>query len=110
MGLIFRREASMSTGIGLGIAVPHARIEGLEEPAVALGVSPLGISDYKSIDEQTIAIVGMVVTAAGRPEQYSRLLAELISVLKLSSVRDELTLAGSDADICRIMQESIAGD
>jgi len=58
---IFYREKLMSTGIGLGIAVPHVRIEGVYQPIMAIGISHEGIPDYVSIDDQIIKIVVMIV-------------------------------------------------
>lgn len=105
--MIFRREASMSTGIGLGIAVPHARMEGVTEPAVALGVSPAGLRGYESIDEEPVRLVAMIVTAAGRPEQYSRLLGGIVATLKVREVREDLTMATEPAEIRQTIAASL---
>ncbi len=102
--LIFRREASMSTGIGLGIAVPHARLENLGSAAVALGISPSGIVDYESLDDEPVRLVVMIVTASGQPEKYSRLLSEVVSILKRESVREDMTLATAPAQIYRMIR------
>lgn len=107
--LIFSREASMSTGIGLGIAVPHARIENLKSPAVAVGVSPSGISDYESLDDEPVRLVLMIATATGQPEAYSRLLSQAVSILKRESVREDLSLVSAPAQICSIIRATAEG-
>ncbi|MGM0627930.1 MAG: PTS sugar transporter subunit IIA [Candidatus Fermentibacterota bacterium] len=104
--LIFSRETSMSTGIGLGIAVPHARLERLRSAAVALGVSPSGIANYDSLDDEPVRLVVMIVTAAGQPEKYSNLLAEAVSILKREPVRADLTLASAPAQIYSIVRKA----
>jgi len=108
--LILSREASMSTGIGLGIAVPHARMERLRSAAVALGVSPSGISNYDSLDDEPVRLVVMIVTGAGQPDKYSNLLAEAVSILKQDSVREDLTLASAPAQIYSIIRKATQAD
>lgn len=46
---IFSREELMSTGIGLGIAVPHVRIQGVKNIIIAIGINKNGIQDYSDI-------------------------------------------------------------
>ena len=46
---VLEREATASTGLGDQVAVPHASIEGLQKPLLALGVSRLGV-DFNSVD------------------------------------------------------------
>jgi len=44
------REQLMSTGIGLGIAVPHVRLPEISRPVVVVGLHKAGITDYESLD------------------------------------------------------------
>ena len=41
--LLEAREQKMSTGVGGGLALPHARLSGLEKPLIALGIAPDGL-------------------------------------------------------------------
>ena len=79
---IFYREKLMSTGIGLGIAVPHVRIEGIEKPVMALGIKHAGIPDYESIDGEVIRIVVMIVAGKEQHREYIKLLSLVVSALK----------------------------
>ena len=97
----------MSTGIGLVIAVPHARLERLRSAAVVLGVSPSGIVNYDALDDEPVRIVLMIVTAAGQPDKYANLLAEAVSILKRESVREDLTLASAPAQIYSIVRKAV---
>ena len=56
---IFRREALMSTGIGLGIAIPHVRLASVTGMVMAASLVPGGISDYESLDNQPVRLVVM---------------------------------------------------
>src|SRR4051812_45786130 len=61
---IKHRERSMSTGIGLGIALPHALSKLVDEPVIAFGRSKIGI-DFDALDRQPVHLVAMVVVPAG---------------------------------------------
>ena len=96
---IFYREKLMSTGIGLGIAVPHVRIEGVKEPIVAIGISHNGISDYESIDDQTVKIVVMIVAGKGQHKEYIQLLSQIAARLKDEHIRRNLIEAKNPDEI-----------
>lgn len=62
LGRVVRaREETMGTGIGEGIAVPHARLESLAHPLVLLGTSRAGI-DWDAIDDQPAHLVFLILT------------------------------------------------
>ena len=56
-GLLYR-ERLMSTGLGLGVGVPHIRTEEIKDLVVAVGVSYKGVEDYESIDRSEERRVG----------------------------------------------------
>lgn len=92
---IFLRETLMSTGIGLGIGVPHARISPVRRMVMAVAVNRTPLEDYEAIDSRPVRIVFLV---AGRPDQqsnYVRLLAALSHIVKDDAHRDALLAADS---------------
>jgi mannitol/fructose-specific phosphotransferase system IIA component (Ntr-type) len=100
---IFYREELMSTGIGLGIAVPHVRIEGVTDPVVAVGICPEGISDYESIDDELVRIVVMIVAGKQQHKTYIKLLAGIVERLKTGNVIDRLCASRDPEEIYRIL-------
>ena len=102
---IFYRERLMSTGIGLGIAVPHVRIEGVEEPIVAIGISHEGIPDYESIDDQIVKIVVMIVAGKDQHKIYIRLLSQIVTKLKSDRVIESLLSARDSGEIYNLLVE-----
>jgi PTS system nitrogen regulatory IIA component len=60
LGALRSREETMSTGIGFGIALPHATSDRIEKPAVALGRSPKGI-DFSALDHKPVHTVVLFV-------------------------------------------------
>ena len=79
---LFAREELMSTGIGLGIGVPHVRLDALATPLVAVGIQRDGIIDYHSMDNQPVKIIVMILVRTDQYKEYVKLLAETVIVLK----------------------------
>ncbi len=74
---IFHREELMSTGIGNGVAVPHVRLENVENPSMAMAVCPDGIADYQSPDNQPVKLVFMVVAGGTQKATHLKILASI---------------------------------
>jgi nitrogen PTS system EIIA component len=107
--LILEREALMSTGIGLGIAVPHARLPEIQTSVIALGTSPGGIQDYESIDGSTVRIVAMIVTGTQRQREYIELLSSLARLFKDESARERVLQARDSSQLWAALKHEKAG-
>lgn len=73
---VWSREEAMPTGIGNGIALPHARVPGLKEPMVAVGISETGI-DFDSPDGKPANIIFLALTPEELPSAQLELGAEI---------------------------------
>jgi mannitol/fructose-specific phosphotransferase system IIA component (Ntr-type) len=91
---IMERENIMSTGIGLGIAIPHAKIPSVDDFVVAFGKSPEGI-EFNSLDGKPVNFMVMIAGPDNQQERYLQLLARITLKLKDSGVRRKLTEAAS---------------
>jgi len=78
---ILEREALGSTGIGNGIAVPHAKLPGISEPAGVLGRAPGGI-DFSSLDGAITHTVFLFVSPADHPEQHVALMSRFVTLIR----------------------------
>ena len=58
---VFRRERMMPTGIGFGVAAPHARMRELKSPLVIVAVAPHGIN-FGGPDGQSARLIFMLLT------------------------------------------------
>jgi PTS system nitrogen regulatory IIA component len=68
---LIRRDELGPTGIGEGVAIPHAGHSGLDRMLVALGVSRRGL-DYPSLDGEAVYIILMVLGPTGQPAERPR--------------------------------------
>ena len=101
MGVLNAREKIMSTGIGLGIAVPHARLRAAQKPVIAVGISREGI-EYDSLDDKPVHIMVLIVVHLGAQKEYLRILARVTLLLKNDKLRDEILNAQSTEEVYKI--------
>lgn len=94
---LFHRESLMSTGIGMGVAVPHVRLGSVNDMAVAVGLSREGLPDYESLDGKPVRLVFMIVAAKTQHADYLRLLAGITGRLRDAEWLDALFQA-TDAE------------
>ena len=75
------RERLMSTGIGIGIAVPHTRCPETETFTVAIGRSAEGVK-YDSLDGQPVHLLILIIAPGNDRREYLQLLAKVVMKLK----------------------------
>jgi PTS system nitrogen regulatory IIA component len=85
-----RREELMSTGIGLGVGVPHVRLPGVTSMVMAAAVSQNDITDYASLDGMPVRLIFMIVAGAGQHADYLRILSSIGRRIKVPHLRDRL--------------------
>lgn len=102
---IFRREELMSTGIGMGIGVPHVRLDSVKSPVMSAAICRSPITDYESLDGKPVQLIFMIAAGKYQHAEYIRLLARLSSKLKNEELRNSLINAGDAETFCRILME-----
>lgn len=105
---ILDRESIMSTGIGLGIAIPHAKLTSVKDFVIAVGISREGL-DYGAIDDQPVHIVVMIGTPDREKDNYVRVLAKVVRVLKSPEVRTGLIEARDAAAVEQVIRNWYSG-
>ncbi|MNO30716.1 PTS system fructose-specific EIIABC component [compost metagenome] len=78
--MILKREAESSTGIGGGIAMPHAKTKAVNEPTVVFAKSAQGV-DFESLDGEPAIIFFMIAAPEGAGTIHLRTLAALSRLL-----------------------------
>ncbi|MBN2725960.1 PTS sugar transporter subunit IIA [Candidatus Mcinerneyibacteriota bacterium] len=98
---ILEREKIMSTGIGLGIAIPHTKSEHVKDITIALGVSSEGV-EWDSLDGKPVHFVVMIAAHISQHNDYLKILAKVALVLKSEKKRDQLIHAKSPEAIYEV--------
>jgi mannitol/fructose-specific phosphotransferase system IIA component (Ntr-type) len=95
---LVERERIMSTGIGLGIAIPHAKIPSVKDFVVGFGKARSGL-DFNSLDGKPVEFVVLIAGPNNQQERYLQLLARITLKLKDAAVRRDLREAESVEEI-----------
>lgn len=90
--LVRRRELLMSTAIGLGIAVPHARIETPNRVQIAAACLPNGL-DFAAPDRRPVRLVLLLVSSVAAPAVHVQALAAVSRISQ--ALVDSLVLAAT---------------
>jgi fructose PTS system EIIBC or EIIC component len=96
------REEIMSTGIGFGIAIPHAKIGAIQEMAFAIGISRAGI-DFDSMDGEPVHLVILVAAGEKQHKEYLRLLSNIMAIIKKEDVKENIINAPSSEKVMAIL-------
>lgn len=104
---ILVREDLMSTGLGQGVGVPHARIESIRNLVLGVAVNHTPITDYTSIDGQPIQIVFLIATRPDQQAEYVGLLSELSHLVKDPVRKQALMDVETSEDIVTIFQAGL---
>ncbi|KAA0561243.1 PTS fructose transporter subunit IIABC [Rossellomorea aquimaris] len=99
---ILNREAQSTTGIGEGIAIPHAKTSAVKAPAIAFGKSAQGV-DYESLDGAPAHLFFMIAATEGANQTHLEALSRLSSMLMDSEVRKALVNASSKEEVLEII-------
>ena len=104
IGALKEREEIMSTGIGFGIAIPHAKIDTVKEMAFAIGISKPGI-DFNSMDGEPVHLVILVIAGERQHKEYLRLLSNIMSIIKKNNVKERIINSSSNEEVLEILKE-----
>jgi PTS system nitrogen regulatory IIA component len=95
------REETMSTGIGFGIAIPHASSDRVNEVVAAFGRSSPGI-EFDSLDNAPVKFIVLFVVPKDQFQTHLRTLAAIAKFLNDRTVRERLGAAPSAQEILDI--------
>ncbi len=101
---IKKREEQSSTGIGDGIAIPHAKTSAVKTPALAFGYSKEGL-DFDTLDGQPAHIFFMIAASEGANNEHLETLSRLSVLLMNQEFRNKLENAKTEAELLRIIDE-----
>jgi len=99
---VLERERTVSSWIGPGIALPHARLPGLGTFLVALGRSRAGIR-FDSGDGQPVHLLVLILGNAQDVDGHIMLLADVARTVRASSLVERVLTARSAAEIYRLV-------
>lgn len=99
---VMERERLGSTGVGEGVAIPHARVESLKRPVGGFA-RLLEPADFEAIDERKADLVFMLLAPTDAGAEHLRALARAARVFRQEQVRSALRKAQTEDAILAIL-------
>ncbi len=94
---ILEREKIVSTGIGMGVAIPHAKLRGYNDFFIAIGILQKGV-DWSAFDGSPVRILFMIGGPDDKQTEYLQILSGLTMAIKDEDKRRKmLTLNSPEA-------------
>ena len=104
VAVLMQREKLGSTGIGDGVAIPHGKLENLDELVVAFGRSKKGI-DFDAIDGKPVNLFFLLFAPENSAGQHLKTLAKISKMLKMPNFRKKLMEARDKNDLYKVIIE-----
>ncbi|WP_416151865.1 fructose-specific PTS transporter subunit EIIC [Salipaludibacillus sp. HK11] len=101
---IHKREEQSSTGIGEGVAIPHAKSKSVKEPTIVFGRSKTGV-DYDALDGEKSHLFFMIAASDGANDLHLQTLSRLSTLLMDEDFRKILMEARSEEEILKAVDQ-----
>jgi fructose-specific phosphotransferase system IIA component len=105
---VLDREEVMSTGVGKALAIPHAKIPGIQENYAVFAKLKTPI-DYGSIDGQPVEIVFLLIGSQERASIHIKLLSRISRIMNNDIFRNQLLQAENAEDVINVFVEEEGG-
>ncbi len=99
---VLEREATRTTGIGNGLALPHGKTASVRELVVALG-KPAAPIDFDSIDGKPVDLIVLLASPADQAGPHIQALARISRLMTLESFRMALDRAKTGPEVYQII-------
>lgn len=100
---ILEREQIVSTGIGMGVAVPHAKLSGYKTFFIAIGIHPKGIP-WDALDGVPVRLIFMIGGPDDQQTEYLQLLSRLTLAIKDEERRKKILQSSRAEDIITLFK------
>ena len=107
LAAVRERERELSTGIGSGVAIPHAKTRHVEQLTMAAGVAPSPV-DFDALDGQPVQLFFLLVGPDSAAGAHIKALARISRLLRRETLRASLRSAPTAEAFLRVVRESEA--
>lgn len=101
---VMTREASVSTGIGEGVAVPHSKTDAVKETLIAFGLSQDGI-DWRSPDGRPAHLIFLILSPHQDAGAQLKILASIARLIKMKGIAPILLNADTPETLVAFFSE-----
>jgi PTS system fructose-specific IIC component/PTS system nitrogen regulatory IIA component len=97
LAAVIEREEKMSTGIGCGLAVPHAKVDFVDQMCIAACSVKRGL-DFNAIDKQPVYLLFLIVSPSHTTGPHIRALSAISRIMSDADIRKSLIESGTPAE------------
>lgn len=101
---ILERETAMSTGIGFGIAIPHARLDTIERVYMIAGRCFEGV-EFNAIDDKPVNLIFIIVSPVNTSTAHTQILSALSKIMCSEEMRKKLLRAHDAEEFYNVLIE-----
>lgn len=104
---ILERESQLTTGIGRGFAIPHAKCDAVDRLAIAFGRAAEPI-DFEAIDGRPVSLIALIASPTNSTSLHVEALATLSRMVKDEAVLDALLSSKSADEFYKVIVDNQA--
>lgn len=101
---VFEREKTMSTGVGKGLGLPHAKTSAVDGILAALAVAKAPV-DFESMDNEPVRIVFLLVGKRDSKSQHVRILSRISRMMNQKDTRERVLAANSSEELLSVIHD-----
>ncbi len=99
---VYDRERIMSTGVGDGVAIPHAKTDGVNKLIAAFGITKQPV-DFQSIDNKPVRIIFLLLGPPDLTSPQLKALSRISRLMHRAELRNELIAAHNGESVIKSM-------
>jgi len=102
---IFHREQLVSTGIGMGVAVPHAKLKDFTDFFIVVGIQQKKGLEWNALDKAPVRLIFMIGGPEDKQTEYLQILSLLTSAIRDVDLRKKLLNAQTPEQVFEYFSE-----
>lgn len=106
---VMKREHDGSTGLEMGVAIPHAKCDAIDRLSIVVGVSKNGV-DFESQDGKPSNLFFMMLAPRNESGPHVQAIAKIVKLIKVEGFRKKLLKASTPAEVIEVIKKVEEGE
>ncbi|MBI5868949.1 MAG: PTS sugar transporter subunit IIA [candidate division Zixibacteria bacterium] len=105
LAAVFEREKLVTTGVGYGVAFPHAKTRAMKGIVIAFGRSEVGV-DFEAMDKKPVHLLFLIAAPEDAIGAHLNVMARLSYIMKSEKNRERLMRAKTAGEVMLILDSA----
>lgn len=101
---ILERENIVSTGIGMGVAIPHAKLPFYNQFFISIAILQKGV-DWNALDGAFVRLIFLIGGPDDKQTEYLKILSLLTGILRDEELRKKLQMAKNQDEVLQLLSQ-----